>query len=235
MTQIASGWYDDPKGSGQLRYWDGIAWTEHLRPPAAPPVMPAPTMPPPYGMPAHDPYGTVTPGRPDPYQRPVAFTSNGAGMNVTTQGSPRVFGIALIVFGILFTLSSLATMLPGLFMSAAFDDWSSAGPGAVETTGRVIDLRSEGADCTPLAEFTVDGETYQAIGQITYSPCNTAIGREVTVSYLPGDVGGSAIIADDSSFTDMFSGAFIGGGVIFTLVGVGMIVGGIALFRRGRK
>lgn len=25
------GWYDDPAGSAQLRWWDGAQWTEHLR------------------------------------------------------------------------------------------------------------------------------------------------------------------------------------------------------------
>lgn len=28
---ITPGWYDDPKGSGQQRYWDGEAWTTSLR------------------------------------------------------------------------------------------------------------------------------------------------------------------------------------------------------------
>jgi hypothetical protein len=27
-----AGWYPDPDGSGQLRYWDGGAWTNDLRP-----------------------------------------------------------------------------------------------------------------------------------------------------------------------------------------------------------
>jgi hypothetical protein len=29
------GWYPDPHGSGQLRFWDGGQWTEHMRPQAA--------------------------------------------------------------------------------------------------------------------------------------------------------------------------------------------------------
>jgi uncharacterized protein YbjQ (UPF0145 family) len=31
-TDVAPGWYADPQGSGQLRYWDGAAWTEHVQP-----------------------------------------------------------------------------------------------------------------------------------------------------------------------------------------------------------
>lgn len=27
-----AGWYPDPQQQGQLRYWDGAAWTEHLAP-----------------------------------------------------------------------------------------------------------------------------------------------------------------------------------------------------------
>ncbi len=39
-----SGWYDDPGGSAQLRWWDGVAWTEFLqdRPVAEPVPEPAP-------------------------------------------------------------------------------------------------------------------------------------------------------------------------------------------------
>ena len=28
---VAAGWYPDPQVSGQLRYWDGDAWTEHVQ------------------------------------------------------------------------------------------------------------------------------------------------------------------------------------------------------------
>lgn len=33
-TTAAAGWYDDPAGSGQKRWWDGTQWTEHLHDPA---------------------------------------------------------------------------------------------------------------------------------------------------------------------------------------------------------
>jgi hypothetical protein len=29
--QPPAGWYDDPGAAGQLRWWDGSAWTEHTR------------------------------------------------------------------------------------------------------------------------------------------------------------------------------------------------------------
>ena len=30
----AAGWYDDPAGSGQKRWWDGTQWSEHLHDPS---------------------------------------------------------------------------------------------------------------------------------------------------------------------------------------------------------
>lgn len=45
---VKPGWYDDPQGRG-MRWWDGAAWTDHVRqaappppPPAAPPAAPPP-------------------------------------------------------------------------------------------------------------------------------------------------------------------------------------------------
>jgi uncharacterized protein YbjQ (UPF0145 family) len=35
-TDVAPGWYPDPQAEGQLRYWDGSAWTEHVQPAGQP-------------------------------------------------------------------------------------------------------------------------------------------------------------------------------------------------------
>jgi len=36
--QTPAGWYPDPSGSGQQRYWDGSQWTEHYTPGAGAPA-----------------------------------------------------------------------------------------------------------------------------------------------------------------------------------------------------
>lgn len=47
MTGAVPGWYPDPYGDWQLRWWDGLAWSEHVRTglfaaaaPPEPPVVP---------------------------------------------------------------------------------------------------------------------------------------------------------------------------------------------------
>lgn len=66
--QPVAGWYDDPGGSAQLRYWDGSAWTEHTTTIDRPSVPQQPQWGDPgqwTGQPgsggAPPPYGTYTP------------------------------------------------------------------------------------------------------------------------------------------------------------------------------
>ena len=69
MTQVPAGWYPDPSapqtdGYGRVRYWDGIAWTDHVQ-------MPTPTYagPPAYQQPPAYPgyaaYANPVPSTPD--------------------------------------------------------------------------------------------------------------------------------------------------------------------------
>ena len=51
MTQVPAGWYPDPAPSqpgqpAQVRYWNGIVWTEHVTPTQAAYVAPVPDVPP---------------------------------------------------------------------------------------------------------------------------------------------------------------------------------------------
>ena len=38
MSEPAEGWYADPTGAAQLRWWDGHAWTEYVEPYEATPA-----------------------------------------------------------------------------------------------------------------------------------------------------------------------------------------------------
>ncbi len=38
MTQQPAGWYDDPQDPSQLRYWDGVVWSDHTSPKISPMV-----------------------------------------------------------------------------------------------------------------------------------------------------------------------------------------------------
>ncbi|MGO4257738.1 RDD family protein [Marmoricola sp. RAF53] len=57
MTQVPAGWYPDPNapqsdGYGRVRYWDGVAWTEHVQMPTPAYAGPPAYQPPAYAYPA---------------------------------------------------------------------------------------------------------------------------------------------------------------------------------------
>jgi uncharacterized RDD family membrane protein YckC len=67
----APGWYQDPAGpAGQLRYFDGMQWTEHRAAAPAQHQMPYPSQP--YGLPRAPVYAAAAPAKTTPDGRPLA-------------------------------------------------------------------------------------------------------------------------------------------------------------------
>ena len=68
MPEHPPGWYPDPRGEAEQRYWDGSAWTEQIQPAAAPPPAPEDG-----GFPPPPPPGPVSPPPPPAggYAQPV--------------------------------------------------------------------------------------------------------------------------------------------------------------------
>lgn len=176
---------------------------------------------------------TSTPSaRPDPYarqqQRPRTY-SNGRVTVEVRQGSSRFAGFFLIVFGAIWTLSSLGGVATMLFSGSLIGSLTGAGSGSVEVSGTVASLNGSPATCSPTAEFTVDGVHYTARSVATYEPCNTVVGSTVTVSYVPGDIPGTAVIPISDPLVSALPYALSGGAILSLLIGVGMLVLGFHL------
>lgn len=89
-TSVPAGWYPDPHGVAELRWWDGRDWTVNVYPPVAPPVE-APVTPPtvqPIAEPAVEPTGepAATPERglafPPPSINPPENDENAFGSQI---------------------------------------------------------------------------------------------------------------------------------------------------------
>jgi hypothetical protein len=93
---IPAGWYRDPAGSDQLRWWDGVAWTNNLAPrpvPAPTPVAPTPVVPTPTvgGSPGFTP--GLTPVSDPDEQKYVPFQDPWVNKGNTYANAPsRVYG-----------------------------------------------------------------------------------------------------------------------------------------------
>lgn len=150
MSEITPGWYDD--GSGQLRWWDGTAWTEHVSTPATPapptpaPTAPAPTAPAPTAQYATAQYATA--------QYPTAqYAAASAYQNAVQEFQPAerksvppwvwiVSGIALLA------VSTIA------IVAAVVAATGSAPVKAAEDALHTYDSAWLNADCQALREAT---------------------------------------------------------------------------------
>ena len=106
---IPPAWHDDPAGSGGERWWDGTAWTEHVRPrevpafPVAPafpvvqtfqPVQPVQTTTTPVYRPFDGPGAQTSPGWYADSPREHVVTNNAAGWTSLVAG---VAGLGVVV------------------------------------------------------------------------------------------------------------------------------------------
>jgi hypothetical protein len=123
---IVAGWYSDPAGSGQLRWWSGIAWTEYVAPrPVA--VSPTPVVNP-YSAPAL----SLAPATPDIPLNPTRWTTGSSWLLALTPviylvvylGALPTFARVDTLRGIVVTVG-IAVFLPTVFaVIFAGVDWS---------------------------------------------------------------------------------------------------------------
>ncbi len=225
MSNPPADWYPDPADASRQRYWDGTAWTHQLRHASAADITA-------FARPE------VAPAQPV-FRKPapiIDYFPTGAASTTSSrqQVKPRTVAKFGIAFGAVFAGFALFGILVSQFGLSLWDIGTTAGDGAVETTGVIVELQSQGVECTPIASFEVNGETYTAASTVTFSPCNTALGRSATISYLPDDIANTAIVASDGggAFVDGMKIMFLVGPGLFVLIGIALIVGFSAMLRR---
>lgn len=123
-----AGWYDD--GRGQMRYWDGAAWTEHVAPPvapAAPPTPPTATAPP---VPQPDAVGAAPAVPPTGAYPPAAVPAQpatrsrkGLWIGLIIGGAAFLVIVIVVVVVLIFSILRGATSGPQQAITAYNQAW----------------------------------------------------------------------------------------------------------------
>jgi hypothetical protein len=113
-SAVSSGWYRDPTGRHEYRYWDGIQWTEHVSDGGNASGDPLPTAPPRVVEPAPAPLLTVAPAA--PVASAVAVLPHAATQSREVVATTRALtvGTAFTALGVVFyTIVALLSAVLG--------------------------------------------------------------------------------------------------------------------------
>ena len=142
-----AGWFQDPENPANERYWDGAAWTSHVRP-RTPPQAPPPYAPPPPGaqpyapQPTHTSIGTASQSYAPQYQAPVAPSRP-----VWTRTGFKILGVVLVLFLGWLTVSSVLE-------DPSTDLTNRDASGSISDSGFVGVFKLRVGDCVDLPELT---------------------------------------------------------------------------------
>lgn len=231
-----------------MGYWNGEGWTGHKQPlPPAQEATPVSVVVPPKH--AVDP---VQPSTSAPHSIFAAVkemaSDPGTKANGTAAAGGALIADGVVGFGerrqglggaigtILFGIAWLVfTLTPGMPLNNA-----EPRAGTIHTQGTVarISIDSKG-QCSPVAEFVVDGKTYTVNSGLSEKPCPYIKGSKIDVTYHPSDVTATATIPPTGFFKTFLTFApWIGilaivAGAWTFILRAGSIAAGIVLLRKG--
>ena len=164
-----AGWFQDPENQANERYWDGAAWTSHVRlraaPQAPPPYAPPPQAAQPYApQPTHTSIGTPRQSYVPQYQTPVAPSHP-----ARTRTGFKVLGAVLVLFVGWLTVSS--------FLEDPSTDLTNRDAGgSISDSGFVGVFKLRVGDCVVLPELTA---TVTEVSAMQGVPCSNLHDGEV--------------------------------------------------------
>jgi hypothetical protein len=160
--------------------------------------------------------------------------------------SPVATGIApnrkAVLGAVRIMAGAIIIILLGVAAMVFFSLANTVSAGDVKTNAIVTSLgATTSTSCTPIARFAVAGRSYTASSSTAISPCPIGLGESVDVIYSAANPALVARIEVGSSATQYLWLIPILGGLVFVvglvtfIIRAGSILGGIALFRAGRR